>query len=102
MNQDERHTALFGGLVTMFQSAALQQMGKVKNPVTDTIERDLEQAGMSIDMLEMIQSKTKGNLKHEEEDYLTNVLRDLKLNYVDELAKQNPGPADTTGEKEKK
>ncbi len=102
MNQDERHTALFGGLVAMFQSAALQQMGKVKNPVTENIERDLEQAGMSIDMLEMIQSKMKGNLKREEEDYLTNVLRDLKLNYVDELAKQKPGETGQAGEKEKK
>lgn len=102
MNQDERHTALFGGLVTMFQSAALQQMGKIKNPATEAIERDLEQAGMSIDMLEMIQSKTKGNLKREEEDYLTGVLRDLKLNYVDELAKQNPGATEAGGEKEKK
>lgn len=102
MNQDERHTALFGGLVTMFQSAALQQMGKIKNPVTDNIERDLDQASMSIDMLEMIRAKMKGNLKREEEDYLTNVLRDLKLNYVDELAKQKPGESGPTGEEEKK
>ncbi len=97
MKQDERFTALFGGLVTMFQTAALQQMGKIQNPVTNAIERDLEQAGMSIDMLEMIQVKTKGNLKHEEEDYLATVLRDLKLNYVDELAKPKSGPPQTEG-----
>jgi len=98
MNQDEKFTALFGGLVAMFQTAALQQMGKVQNPATGAIERDLDQAGMSIDMLEMIQQKTKGNLKPEEHDYLTGVLRDLKLNYVDELAKPAP---DSPGTKEK-
>ncbi|MEX1138968.1 MAG: DUF1844 domain-containing protein [Bacteroidota bacterium] len=102
MNQDERYTALFGGLVTMFQTAALQQMGKIKNPATDSIERDLDQAGMSIDMLEMIQWRMKGNLKREEEDYLMSILRDLKLNYVDELAKQKPGSVDVPGETEKK
>lgn len=94
MNQDERYTALYGGLITMFQTAALHQMGKVQNPATNAIERDLEQAEMSIDMLEMLQTKTKGNLKREEEEYLANVLRDLKLNYVDELAKAQVDPKD--------
>ncbi len=102
MNQDDRYTALFGGLITMFQTAALQQMGKVQNPATNAIERDLEQAGMSIDMLEMLQTKTKGNLKREEEDYLSTVLRDLKLNYVDELAKAPPPTPDSPDSKDKK
>ena len=87
MNQDEIHTALFGGLVTMFQTAAMQQMGKVRNPMTEKIERDLEQARMSIDMLEMLKAKTKGNLKQEEEQFLSSVLRELRLNFVDEQAK---------------
>jgi F0F1-type ATP synthase membrane subunit b/b' len=94
MTVEEKNTALFGGLVTMFQAAALQQMGKVKNPMTDKIERDLEQAQMSIDMLDMLQQKTKGNLTKEEEQFLVDVLRDLKLNYVDEKAKGTPGPAE--------
>ena len=87
MNQDEMFTALFGGLVTMFQTAAMQQMGKVRNPMTDKVDRDLEQARMSIDMLEMLKEKTKGNLKKEEEEFLSNVLRELRLNFVDEQAK---------------
>lgn len=90
MNQDERFTALFGGLVTMFQAAAMQQMGKVRNPATEKIDRDLDQAQMSIDMLEMLQVKMKGNLKQDEEQFLENVLRELRLNFVDERAK-GPG-----------
>lgn len=94
MTPEEKNTALFGGLITMFQAAALQQMGKVKNPVTDKIERDLEQAQMSIDMLDMLKEKTKGNLTADEEQFLTGVLRDLKLNFVDEKAKGSAGAAE--------
>ncbi|GJQ21861.1 MAG: hypothetical protein HBSIN02_22160 [Bacteroidia bacterium] len=94
MTPEEKNTALFGGLITMFQAAALQQMGKVKNPVTDKIERDLEQAQMSIDMLDMLKEKTKGNLTADEEQFLTGVLRDLKLNFVDEKANGSAGAAE--------
>lgn len=87
MTNEEKQTALFGGLVTMFHTAALQQMGKIKNPVNDTIERDLEQAQMSIDMLDMLQTKTKGNLSKDEEAFLGTAIRELKLNFVDEKAK---------------
>ena len=36
--------ALFLHLVMMFQMAAMQQMGKIPNPITQKIEQDLEQA----------------------------------------------------------
>lgn len=71
----------------MFQTAAMQQMGKLKNPVSDKIERNMDQAQMSIDMLDMLQTKMKGNLNDDEQRYLREVLKELKLNYVDELAK---------------
>jgi len=87
MTPDEKNTALFGSLVLMFQTAAMQQMGKVKNTVSDKIERELEQAQLSIDMLDMIAMKMKGNLLEEESKYLANVLKELKLNFVDEKSK---------------
>jgi hypothetical protein len=87
MTNDERNTALFGSLVLMFQTAAMQQMGKMKNSMTDKIERDLEQAQLSIDMLDMLAVKMGGNLNSEESKYLSNVLKELKLNYVDEQSK---------------
>jgi hypothetical protein len=55
------------------------------NPVTNTIERNLEQAKQSIDMLEMLRDKTKGNLSPETERMLQQFLSDLRLNYVDEV-----------------
>lgn len=96
MNKEEQQTALFGSLVVMFQSAAMQHMGKIKNPATDKIERDLRQAEMMIDMLEMLEAKTKGNLTKEEGQFLGQVLRELRLNYVDEQARETSGSKETT------
>jgi hypothetical protein len=77
---------LFLGLVHSFQSAAMQQMGKVPNPFTDKIERDMMQARLSIDMLEMLEERTAGNLTGEEARFLKHVLTELRLNYVAEIA----------------
>lgn len=87
MPESEKETALFMGLVLMFHAAAMQHMGKTKNPLTDKIERSLDQAQFVIDTLDTLASKTKGNLTEEETRFLTNVIKELKLNYVEELAK---------------
>jgi hypothetical protein len=86
----DNNDLMFLHLVSLFQFAALQQMGKVKNPVTDKIERDLDQARASIDMLEMLNLKTKGNLNAEQQRLLTTILQDLRLNFVDEVNKNTP------------
>lgn len=76
---------LFLGLIHSFQGAAMQQMGKVPNPFTNEIERDLAQARLSIDMLEMLEERTAGNLTGEETRFLKHVLTELRLNYVAEV-----------------
>jgi hypothetical protein len=76
---------LFLGLIHSFQAAAMQQMGKIVNPFTQQIERDLPQARLSIDMLLMLQERTNGNLTPEESRFVAHVLRELQLNYVMEL-----------------
>lgn len=90
MNQSDKDAALLMNLILMFQASAMQHMGKLKNPVTDKIERDLEQAQFAIDTLDMLANKMKGNLKIEEERLLSSVLQELKLNYVDEMSKPSP------------
>jgi hypothetical protein len=87
MDNREMHTALFGQLVAMLHFAAMQQMGKIKNPMTDAIERNLESARQTIDTLDMLQARTRGNLLADEDRFLTQTLKELKLNYVDEMAK---------------
>ena len=93
----ERQSILFAQLVSMFQIAAMQQMGKLKNPITDSVERDLDAARVSIDILEMIRDRMKGNLQGEEEKLLTQVVHELRLNFVDEASKPAPAPAEQKG-----
>ena len=97
MTDHEKDELLLTQIALMFQTAALQQMGKLKNPVTDAVERDLGQARISIDILDVLHRRMKGNLTETEERMFTNVLRELRLNYVDEAAKpaaeqQKPAP----------
>ncbi len=92
MEANEKQQLLFDQLVFLFQSAALQHMGKLKNPATDTVERNLPQAQFMIDMLDMVQARMRGNLSAQEERFLTTVIQELKLNYVDEINKPDPAP----------
>jgi hypothetical protein len=86
-NIHDKHGQLLLYLISSFEMAALQQMGKMKNPLTDKIERDLQQAQFSIDLLDMMKEKTKGNLNNDEQKFLEHVLGQLKLNYIDEIEK---------------
>lgn len=87
-------------LVLMFQVSAMQQMGKIQNPITRKMERDLNQAKFSIDMLEMIQQKTEGNLSESEKKFLDHVLFELRMNYVDEMNKDKKEKKETDSPKE--
>lgn len=87
LTAEQRQSALFMNLVYTFQQAAYQHMGKLPSPVSNKIERDLEQARLSIDMLDMLKTRVKGNVPDNENRLLDHVLRELKLNFVDELDK---------------
>ncbi len=84
---------LFLSLVFSLQSAAWFQMGKVASPISGKIERDLLQAKMSIDLLIMLQEKTKGNLSAEEQQILNSAVYNLQMNYVDELNRDKDAPS---------
>ncbi len=88
--QIDKNDFLFIRLVLTFQSAAMQQLGKIMNPGTGKIERELDQASASIDTLAMLQEKCKGNLKEDEENLLDRIVSELKLNYVDEIGRPQP------------
>ena len=69
-------------------TAALQNLGKAENPMTGKQEVNLEQAQAYIDMLDMLNVKTKNNLQKDEQQYLENTLAELKTLYVTESNKQ--------------
>lgn len=84
MAESELNELLFMQVIFQNQQLALMGLGKVKNPVTEKFEKNIEQAKMAIDILDMLVLKTKGNLTQREEQYLNEVLRELKLTYVNE------------------
>ncbi len=103
MEQPNTNELLFMQLIMQNQQIAMMSMGKLKHPVTDKIERNMELAKISIDTLDMLKQKTKGNLSTYEEKFIDEVLRELKLNYVEEVNKdQKNKPAEEKKEEEKK
>ena len=87
MESGDHHQLLFVQLVMSLHAETMHFLGKTKHPVTDKIERNLDAARNAIDMLEMLEVKTKGNLGDEEGQFLTQVLQEVRLNYVDEANK---------------
>ena len=85
--QLKKEDQLFIHLVNTFVQSAWISLGKVKNPVSDILERNLEQATYYIDLLDMLQTKLKGNLSEWEEQYIIHSLSELKLNFIDEQKK---------------
>ncbi|HXV14836.1 MAG TPA: DUF1844 domain-containing protein [Candidatus Krumholzibacteria bacterium] len=92
-----RDELLFLHLVSMLQFAAMQQMGKVPNPVSGEIERDLEHARASIDMVEMLHAKTSGQRTAAESEFIDKVLFELRMNFVDETKRVEKERAGTEG-----
>ena len=85
-------------LVLSLETAAMQQMGKLQNPFTGKVERNLELAKNSIDMLAMIEQKTEGNLTTEEASLIKRALYQLRMNYVDELKSEEKSEEDAKAE----
>ena len=84
-NEEEQVNPLFLQLILSLQSAAWFQLGKTMSPITGKIERNLDEARVSIDLLNMLQEKTKGNLLSDEKKILDNAVYTLQMNYIDEV-----------------
>ena len=78
----------FISVVYFFVTIALQHLGIIKNPLTDKVEKNLDLAKYTIDTLDLIKEKTKGNLTNVEESLISSTLSDLKLTYVKEKERE--------------
>jgi hypothetical protein len=74
--------ASFEMLVTTFASEAMVALGQLPNPFTNEHTLNWEHARYTIDMLQVLQDKTKGNLSTEEAAMLETLLHQLRLAYV--------------------
>lgn len=79
----QRMEASFSTLLYSLGSAAAMSLGLVPDPNTNSTEVNLTMAQFNIDMLEVLEQKTAGNLSKEETDFLKHLLSDLHLKYVE-------------------
>ena len=84
----DKNDQLYMQLLYLMHHTAMQELGKIANPVSGELARDLEKAKQAIDMLEMLSQKTKGNLSEELDKTQEMMLSELRLNYVDEANKE--------------
>jgi len=73
-------------LVVSMSHSALLHLGDAPDPATGQREKNLPLARQTIDLLAMLQEKTRGNLSGEEERVLSQALYDLRMRFV-EVAK---------------
>jgi hypothetical protein len=72
----------FTSLVFSLSTSALIQLGEIQDPVSKQSAKNLPLAKQTIDLIRMLQEKTKGNLSSDEEKLMEYVLYDLKMRYV--------------------
>ena len=75
----------FAAFIHSLSISAMFHIGEIPNPETGKTEKNLPIAKQSIDIIEMLKEKTKGNLASDEEKLLDNLLYDLRMKYVNAL-----------------
>ena len=93
---------LFDQLISSLVHSAWVYLGKIKNPMNDKLEKNVDQASVQIDMLDMLFKRMTGNMSEEEDKYLGHVIRELKMNFVEEKNKpEEPNSSESVEEKSK-
>ena len=73
----------FSTFLLSLGTSALVQLGEAPDPTTGLPHQtDLAGARQTIDLLGLLESKTRGNLTESEDNLLRNLLRDLRVHYV--------------------
>ncbi|MBN2719679.1 MAG: DUF1844 domain-containing protein [Proteobacteria bacterium] len=73
----------FSTFIFSLFSSALIQMGDMADPMTGQVDKNLQAAQQTIDIIDMMISKTKGNLTDEEEKLIKSASAELKWKYLD-------------------
>jgi hypothetical protein len=79
----------FTAFVMSLNTSALFYLGEISDPTTGEKNLDLILVKHTIDTLQLLEDKTKGNLSDEEQDLLKNALYDLKMRYVAKASQQD-------------
>jgi hypothetical protein len=77
----------FSTFVLGLASSALIHLGEAPNPETGSATVNLVLARQSLDLLDLLKQKTKGNLTLEEEQLFSSLLTDLRLRFIEKQGK---------------
>lgn len=78
----EKLEASFSVLIMSVASSAVMAMGLAPNPANGEVSKDKNMARFNIDLLVVLQQKTKGNLSGDEAKFLENLISDLQMKFV--------------------
>jgi hypothetical protein len=74
----------FATFVVSLNASALLHLGAIEDPNTGQTNKNLVMAKQTIDILNLLEEKTKGNLATDEKNLIENILYDLRIIYVKE------------------
>ncbi|MNJ96706.1 hypothetical protein D3C87_144360 [compost metagenome] len=78
----EKMEASLSVLIMSIASSAIMAMGLAPHPQSGEVSKDKNMARFNIDLLLVLQDKTKGNLTKDEAQFLDNLINDLQLKFV--------------------
>ena len=79
------HQVDFASFVVSLATQALLMLGEIPAPDGEEVDINLDAARQTIEILAMLEEKTKGNLSGEENRLISEVLSSLRLTYVKKL-----------------
>ena len=79
---DQKMEASFSMLVMSIASSAAMSLGIAPHPETGQTSKDKPMAKFNIDLLVVMQEKTKNNLDEEEKKFLDSLVTDLQTKYL--------------------
>lgn len=74
----------FSNFVLSLNASALIHLGEIHDPQTKERAVNMQAAKQTIDILEILKNKTKGNLDNEEEKLLNEVLYNIRMKFMSE------------------
>jgi Domain of unknown function (DUF1844) len=78
----------FSTFIISLSTQALMHLGEIPNPLSGAEERDVPVAKQMIDILGMLQEKTRGNLATGESKLIEDILFDLRMKYVEAVKRK--------------
>lgn len=78
----QKMDASLSTLVLSLASSAAMSMGLAPDPVSGKTEKDLNMARFNIDLLTMLEEKTRNNRTSDEEKFISTILQDLKMKFI--------------------